>query len=186
MSHPSTVAALLTIHCTELVAFVEKRLGSRTLAEDIVQQAAVRAIDGAQGLRDPQAGRAWLFQITRRLVAEHFRQRSEAALSFDPESPPGLDRFGCACVLVNLRQLKPVFAEVLQRVDLDGVPVSQAAAELGLSANAATVRLSRARAALRDQLHTHCGTDSLRGCLDCPCDERGCCDPQPDATHRPD
>jgi RNA polymerase sigma-70 factor (ECF subfamily) len=184
MNSPSAVEALLVVHHRELVAFAEKRLGSRPLAEDVVQQAGLRAIESAQGLRDVRAGRAWLFQITRRLVFEHFRGRSEvalacaeAALACEPASGPEHDEFGCACVVANLHRLKPEFAEVLRRVVVEGMPVTALASELGISANAATVRLSRARTALKEQLHRHCGSDSLRDCLDCACGERGCCDP---------
>jgi RNA polymerase sigma-70 factor (ECF subfamily) len=40
------------------------------------------------------------------------------------------------------------------------------------------VRLHRARTALKARLKQHCGTTSVGSCVDCGCDERGCC-PQP-------
>jgi RNA polymerase sigma factor (sigma-70 family) len=171
------VDALLAAHRRELLAFAERRLGARAPAEDIVQQAALRALQFADRLRDPQSGRAWLFKITRRLLADHVRHRPDLQLSVEPEAPTdAAEAFGCACVLANVQQLKAEHALVLRRAIFEGASMSALGAELGLSANAVTVRVSRARAALRDQLRNHCGTDSLRACLDCVCQERGCCD----------
>jgi hypothetical protein len=44
-----------------------------------------------------------------------------------------------------------------------------------VTTNNAMVRLHRARRALRSLLQEHCGTTSLRACLSCVCEERGCC-----------
>jgi DNA-directed RNA polymerase specialized sigma24 family protein len=175
MGDSCTIGSLVATHRGELVAFAEKRVGSRALAEDLVQQASLRAVGGVQDLRDLDAGRAWLLKITRRVIADHFRARPEAGQVFGLSSAAS-DDFGCACVLANLHELKPEFAQVLRRVVVDGTPLAALASELGLSYNAATVRLSRARAALREQLREHCGADSLRECLDCGCQERGCCE----------
>ena len=72
--------------------------------------------------------------------------------------------------------LKPEYAEILRRVDLEGAAVPSVAAELGISANNVTVRLHRARQALKKQLERCCGTCATHGCLDCTCDmQAGCC-----------
>lgn len=146
-----TVENLFAAHRGELVAFVERRMGSRAIAEDLVQQAAVRALVGAEALRDARAGRAWLFTITRRLLSDYARARTEVPLVDEHAAEVEADELGCACVLENLEHLKPDFAHVLRRVVFDGAALADVAAELGLTTNAATVRLSRARTALRGQ-----------------------------------
>jgi RNA polymerase sigma-70 factor (ECF subfamily) len=171
----SSIETLLAAHRAELVAFVERRLGSRAVADDVVQQTAVRALVASNGLRDARAGRAWLFRITRRLVADHLRARAQAPLLDDLARDDDAAEFGCACVLANLEQLKPEFAQILRRVVFDAASLSTVASELGMTANTATVRLSRARTALKERLRVHCGTNSLRACLTCTCEERGCC-----------
>ena len=60
----------------------------------------------------------------------------------------------------------------VERVDLGGMPVPQAAAALGITANNAGVRLHRARAALRRQLERCCGACSDHHCRDCTCHRR--------------
>ena len=71
--------------------------------------------------------------------------------------------------------LKPEYTEILRRVVLDGAPLPGVAAELGLTTNNASVRLHRARAALRKRMAEHCGTLRARSCTECGCAERGCC-----------
>lgn len=171
------VDALIVAHRAELLAFLERRVQSRALAEDLVQQVAVRALAAASTLKSLETGRAWLFQITRNLLSDHHRgARSQSQLPADLEADSDSDEFGCACVLANLQALKSEHALVLQRVVVDGISIASLADELKVSVNAATVRVHRARAALRERLLAHCGTASLRDCLDCACSERGCCD----------
>lgn len=68
-----------------------------------------------------------------------------------------------------LPNLKSEYAEVLQRADLEELPIGQVAAELDITPNNATVRLHRARQALKRELKRCCGTCAAHGCLDCTC-----------------
>jgi RNA polymerase sigma-70 factor (ECF subfamily) len=77
-------------------------------------------------------------------------------------------------VLKEANDLKPEYATLLSAVVVDGRPIVEVAAELGISANNATVRMHRARTALKQRLVDLCGTESLRACLNCSCDERRC------------
>ena len=69
-------------------------------------------------------------------------------------------------ILVTLR---PEYTEILGRVEVDEQPVVEAARELGISANNASVRLFRARRALLERLRATCGACFEHGCLDCFC-----------------
>jgi len=173
------VNRLLELHARELREFVQRRAGALASADDVVQQVAARALDRAAQLHAPERGRAWLFRIARNVLADELRARRRAALPLreegvqaEPSEPGGQS---CRCVLAQVETLKPAYAQLLERTVLQGVPVKRVAAELGITANNAMVRLHRARAALRAQLRAHCGTESIAACLDCICDERGCC-----------
>jgi DNA-directed RNA polymerase specialized sigma24 family protein len=65
--------------------------------------------------------------------------------------------------------LKPEYATLLQKVELGGKSVREAAEEEGITPNNAAVRLFRARQALKQQLERTCGTCTAHGCLDCSC-----------------
>jgi hypothetical protein len=69
----------------------------------------------------------------------------------------------------NMELLKPEYREMLHRVELEEVSLRETAATLGLTPNNASVRLHRARQALRLALMHMCGTCAEHGCLDCTC-----------------
>lgn len=161
-----------------LLAFVRARVRSSADAEDVLQQALVRATGCAGDLRDRSRLRAWFFQILRRTIADHHAERAlrEAkleALAVDAEdleeaSPD--DAGTCACSLGQLELLRPEYADILRRVDIEEQPLAVAAQALGVTVNNATVRLHRARKALRERLRTVCGTESMKACLSCGCE----------------
>lgn len=165
------VAEAVVARRRELVGFARRRVGDA--AEDVVQDATLRALKKAEQLTDPAAARAWLFTIVRRVIAERREQPRVPR-----EADPSLEVDGCDCVVAQVDALPPAQAALLERVIVEGANVTQLATELGITPNNAWVRLHRARQALKVRLKDHCGTDSLRQCLDCGCLERGCCRPQ--------
>ncbi|MFT3765547.1 MAG: sigma-70 family RNA polymerase sigma factor [Minicystis sp.] len=177
-SPAAVIERLFAEHREALLSFVRARARGRVTAEDVVQQAAAQALRHAGRLRDPGAGRAWLFRITRNVLADELRRPCPTEVAIvDEQMPVRLDDDGerCTCVLALARELKPEYAALLVRVVVEGRPVVDVARELGITANNAMVRLHRARTALKRKLLDHCGTDSPRACLDCACGERGCC-----------
>lgn len=175
---PTTAAEVVQALLAErevFVAFVRGRVRSGADAEDIVQQALVKATERATDLRAPERSRAWFFQILRRMLADHharwaLRESKLDQLSDEMAEATPEEIATCACSLGQLERLRPEYAEILRRVDLEDEPLPAAAAALGITVNNATVRLHRARKALREQLRDLCGTESARDCLDCGCD----------------
>ena len=76
----------------------------------------------------------------------------------------------CTCLYALLPTLKPEYAEILRRVDLLGEPRQQVAAALGVTVNNVTVRLHRARQAIKRALLEWCTTCPEHGFLRCACD----------------
>lgn len=157
------------------LAFVRGRVRSGADAEDIFQQALVKAATHASELRDPAHERAWFFQILRRTLADHhaqwaLRESKLRALAAEMEEATPEEVATCACTLGQLEQLRPEYSEMLRRVDLDEQPLAEVAEALGITLNNTTVRLHRARRALRERLFTFCGAESVKACLDCDCD----------------
>lgn len=84
-------------------------------------------------------------------------------------APDDLEAAVCECMKALLPTLKTEYAEVIRRVDLEGMSVPEVAQELGATENNLRVRLSRARQALKTSLVRTCGTCTEHGCLDCTC-----------------
>jgi RNA polymerase sigma-70 factor (ECF subfamily) len=157
------------------LAFVRRRVRSGADAEDLFQQALVRATEHVDALREPSRTRAWFFQILRRVIADHhaawaLRESKLAVLAADMSEASPEEVAACACSLGQLERIRPDYADIVRRIDLDEEPLAKVASVLGITTNNATVRLHRARHALRDQLEAFCGTSATGACADCGCD----------------
>lgn len=176
-SPDETLRVLLDNHA-RFLAFVERRVGSREDAEDILQEAFVRSLDRASSLRNSASATAWFYRVLRNALTDYFRRQGsrgraisrltvETDLPADPDSE--VEAVVCACILSLLETIKPEYGAAIRRVDLDGVSVRDYAEESGITPGNGGVRLHRAREALRKQVARTCGTCLEHGCLDCVC-----------------
>jgi len=175
---PALVAILAEVH-NNFLRFLKRALGNSADADDVMQQFYLRVLLRSADLRRQTSARIWLRRVlmsvlsdfrrraTRRRRAEADFARKEAAL---PPPEEDVDAFICKCLHRLLPVLKPEYAEVLRLVDLEEIPRSAVAGRLGLSLNAVTVRLHRARQAMRQALELTCATCPVHGYLDCGCD----------------
>lgn len=175
-SHADVVSTLVG-NQRRFLAFLEKRLGNRDLARDVLQAAFVKGIEKAGALREHESAVAWFFRLLRNAATDHARRRGAAARATaafarqlaDPERASADRREICACVSRLARTLKPEYADVLRQVEVDGVPLQEFAAREGITPGNAAVRAHRARAALHKQVIRSCGTCAEHGCEDCSC-----------------
>lgn len=169
----SRLDPLVAMH-GELLRFVRRRVASDAEAEDLLHAAFVRAAEKADTIRDDESTVAWFYRLLRNAIVDRHRGRRDAAPLEDAlEVPdPELHRTVCACVHDLVPALKPDWARLVRRVDLEGARVPDVARDEGITPNAAAVRLHRARATLRDKLRVACGACARHGCLDCGCRRR--------------
>jgi len=174
-TRPEIVAALVANH-REFLSFVERRVGDRALAEDILQDAFVRSIDKLGELREEDSARAWFYRTLRNAVVDHHRRRAAsdrrletlAGLLEEPNEPE-LENVVCSCVARIATTLKPEYADALRRIEVDGVSVVEFARQTGISESNAGVRVHRARQALRREVSRSCGSCADHGCMNCTC-----------------
>jgi len=177
---PAVVAAWVENH-RRFLAFLERRVESRAAAEEILQEAFLRGLERAGEIHDDERAVAWFYRLLRNAVVDHYRRRGAEARGLEAlarelgdasEPPPEVEAALCHCFEALLPALRPEYAEILRRVDLEGGRPAEFAREAGLTANNAMVRLHRARRALRADLQRSCRTCADHGCLDCSCGVR--------------
>jgi len=172
---PASVQQLVENH-REFLRYVERRVGDRATAEEIVQDAFVRGLDRGGEIRDSAVG--WFYRVLRNAVIDYQRRRATVhrrleEFAAELEGAEGRDevsRVACACVARLASTLKPEYADALRRIELENVAVKDYAEASGISASNAGVRIFRAREALRKQVARSCGTCADHGCLDCSCE----------------
>ena len=164
----------------EFLSFLERRIGDRATAEDILQDAFTKATGRAGEIRKAESAVAWFYRLLRNAIVDHHRragaeQRALTILAGELEEPGSAtetQRAVCACVTRLACSLKPEYADVLRQVEVDGTAVKDYARERGISPSNAGVRVHRARNALRELVVISCGTCAEHGCVDCDCDSR--------------
>jgi RNA polymerase sigma factor (sigma-70 family) len=172
---PQQVVDQLVGNHRAFLRYVERRVGNRAIAEEIVQDAFVRSLDRGDEIRDSVVG--WFYRVLRNAVIDHQRRQAVANRRLDEfaaeletgEGSQELADVACACVARLADTLKPEYSDALRRIEVDGVSVKDYGDSLGISASNAGVRIFRAREALRQQVARSCGTCAEHGCLDCTC-----------------
>src|SRR5689334_9919174 len=66
------IAATLVANHRDFLAFVEKRVGNRATAEEILQEAFVRSMDKLDTVRDTAIG--WFYTVLRNAIIDHYRR----------------------------------------------------------------------------------------------------------------
>ncbi len=139
----------------DLLRFAHWLARDRAIAEDIVQEALLRAWRSRDALKDQTAARAWLLTIVRREHARLYERKRLELVALDdavePEgmpSPPGpdsdLDSLRVSILKLPLEYREPLIMQVL-----GGFSTAEIAQELSLSSTAVLTRLFRARNKLR-------------------------------------
>src|SRR5688500_17043732 len=123
--------------------FLTARVGSRADAEEILQDAFVRSIQKAGDIRDDESSVAWFYRLLRNAVIDYHRRKASGSRTLESysreaaEADPGLDadleRAVCECVNDLIPDLKPEYADLIRRVDLNGTDVTAAANALGIT-----------------------------------------------------
>jgi len=71
---PEAIQRLVDSH-RQFLSFLEKRVESRAVAEDILQSAFVRGLERGGELRDEESAVAWFYRVLRNAVIDHYRTK---------------------------------------------------------------------------------------------------------------
>jgi RNA polymerase sigma-70 factor (ECF subfamily) len=172
---PDTVAVWLDFH-DRLLGFIARRVPDRDSAEDILQEVMLRIHRHAGELEDTTVVGAWIHQIARNAIADHYRraayrreQPSGVELDLLAPTPPEADSSElrselAGCLRPLVKQLAAPYREAITLTELDGLTQTAAAAQLAMSVSGMKSRVQRARTQLRDL---------LVGCCEIELDRRG-------------
>jgi RNA polymerase sigma-70 factor, ECF subfamily len=172
---PATLDRLLEQR-QAFLGFVRARVEDEATAEDILQSSYVKAMERGEQLESDEKVAAWFYRILRNAVVDYYRRRGtreRAAADLERMWPevmgPEAERQLCECVLKAAEGLKPEYASALRALELEEMPVAEFAAGSGITPGNASVRLLRARKALKEAVVKTCGACAEHQCVDCHC-----------------
>jgi RNA polymerase sigma factor (sigma-70 family) len=128
---PAQLAILLENH-RAFLRYLERRVGDRELAEEILQEAFAKVVDRPDQAPADEGVVPWFYRLLRNAAIDQFRRRGAASRAVEafareietqttPE--PELEAEICACVSRLAGTLKPEYAEALQAIDVQGTSV---------------------------------------------------------------
>ena len=141
-----------------LYAYVSRRVGGDAgLAEDLVQDTWMRALDSWPSRGVPDEPVAWLIRVARNALISHFRKTRPEPIdvaTIDIEAPGFSPDAPDAAVVVGwaMARLRRSHAELLEAFYFEGKSVREIASQRSTSERAIEGRLRRARAKLKKQI----------------------------------
>lgn len=190
MSTSSPAVDEIEQYRTRLTRYVRYLVRDAGEAEDLTQEALLRAHRERSTLRDPAALESWLYRIATHVSLDTLRKRartSERRVDTPIEELPIADRISPSpltviqqtemseCVERHVAHLSDAYKSVLLMHDADGLTSEEIAHLLQLPLTTVKMRLHRARRQLKDALNNACSFGR---------DDRGVfiCEPKPDDT----
>lgn len=151
--------------------YIRYLVGDAPEAEDLAQEAFIRAHRQRDTLRDPAALESWLYQIATHVSIDRMRQRAKAAEQQVDEPVEDLpipdsahrspltviqqDEMS-ACVQRYVAKLSDAYKAVLLLCDADGFSATETAQLLQLPLSTVKMRLHRARRKMQAALKDAC------------------------------
>jgi RNA polymerase sigma-70 factor, ECF subfamily len=132
--------------------FLYSRLGNQEEAEDLTSEVFLKAVRQLEPHRDDASVQAWLYQVARTTLADHWRRRSRVPQDplgyLDLPDPSGTavrpDETAARMARWLLEQLPDRYREVLTLRFLRGYSIKETAQAMGITENHAKVLQYRA------------------------------------------
>ncbi len=184
LSSPPDPGTWLDEHGDALFRFARTRVGNRELAEDLVQETFLAALQSWDRFEGRSTTRTWLLSILRRKIIDHYRRINDSLAPNSSDSIPDSDTvrarnfspdgFWSKALLSwstpdkaredrefwdvfdrCLTRLPVAFSSVFVLRELEGLEMTELSETLKLTEGNLRVRLHRARLMLRECLEKH-------------------------------
>ncbi|MFD1957575.1 RNA polymerase sigma factor SigZ [Paenibacillus thailandensis] len=146
--------------------FVREQTRFHPDAEDIVQNVFIKAHRHIDDVRDTGKIRAWLFQIARNGIVDHFRKAKlteelqDQLPAEDSYEEPDLAQEAVIGLKNVLRRLPDKYREALELSELKGMSQKELSEHLGISYSGAKSRVQRGRELLKEMMTSCCTIES--------------------------
>ena len=148
----------------QLRRFVAGRVRNEADVEDILQEVFIKVHRGLDRLDDPSKLHAWVYQITRNAIIDHYRkgeQNAEVhselpAVIAEADDSEGAEAEVATWLRPMAEDLPEKYREALLLTDIEGLTQKELAERLDISLSGAKSRVQRAREKLKDVLLECC------------------------------
>jgi len=148
----------------KIYRFIFLKVSSQEIAEDLTSETFLRGWESFKNRNDIENPQAFLYQIARNLITDHYREKGKyqvVSAEFSPVTDPRTDLEERAIlnsdldiIRQNLSGLKEDYQNAIVWYYLDDLPISEVAKLLDRSEEAARVLLHRALESLREKIQS--------------------------------
>lgn len=160
--------ALAQVLSKPLLRYLQRCIGDRTAADDLLQETLIRIARGLPDFAGRASVKTWAFSIATRVVADYFRSPDRRIQIIDVEEATDLvdtdrtidDRIVVdemnACVRQVIDSLPEDYRAALILHDLEDLNAQEVAEICGCSLATAKIRIHRGRQRLKQALQVQC------------------------------
>lgn len=157
----------------QMIGYLQSRLNNKHLAEDIFQDAFVKALSQSEGV-DIKNIQAWLKRVMNNQMLDYFRRQkqgiadscehsSDDIADIQDEIDLEVHHLFTHCLKPFAEQLPSKYSQVVLLKDFEGQTIKDIAKAMNLSESAVKSRLSRGRKELKEALVTCCEIELSNG-----------------------
>lgn len=145
----------------QLKFYILKKVDGVEVAEDLVQEVMLRLVKAHRKSDKVENLRAWLFQIARNVIYEHYRDKERTDISSGENEYVIFGEMEISLMItdyiVPMIGLLPIeYGEPLKMSDIDGIPQKEVAKHLNITLSATKMRVQRGRIKLREMFAKCC------------------------------
>ena len=176
MSNAQPMQQIWTDFGHQLRGFIARRVDNAADADDILQDVFLRIHQHGNSVQRTDRLGAWLFQVTRNAIADHYRaperrreviasagiepeidRRDDAAQAAEAERDAvQANRELATCLRPIIDRLPEIYRDAVVLADLERITQREVAGRLGLSVSGAKSRVQRGRQAIKAMLQDCC------------------------------
>lgn len=161
-----SVSGLWREHRSRLRSFIVKRVPDRDIADDILQDVFLKALDNMQTVRTHGSVSAWLYRVATNAIADYYRSRKPVEELpedlFAPERETDYVAELAVCLEPFIAQLPEIYRTAVMMAEIEGKTQREVARELGISLSGVKSRVQRGREKLRQRLSLCCEIETGR------------------------
>jgi len=160
----------------ELLNYIDKRVGNRFDAEDILQETYLKIYKSIEQIEDETKLKSWIYKITRNTIIDYYRTRRESSIDIDqlmiaiPEDDSEINMNDeiASCLGQIMFDLSARDKEIIELHNLNGMKHKEISDKLDISLSSSKMRLKRAKVKLKDILVECCDfeTDKYGNIID--------------------
>lgn len=141
----------------ELYFFILKKVKNKEVTNDIFQNTFLKIHKNLSKLENEEKVKAWIFQIARNEIVNHFKKESMYVEKLDLNNEISLQKYQHICCFDKfINDLPEIYRQVIELIYVKGLQQKAVAKELEISLENVKVRIKRAKDILKKKFNECC------------------------------